>query len=107
MRFIRSCILVGLVLILGSALPAQPPESREPARDKEKPTKGATADAMLADGSSIRITLVSESVELETKYGKLTIPSADIQRIEFAFRLPEDVSKKIAAAVKRLGDTSF
>src|SRR5262249_56820200 len=66
-----------------------------------------TADVTCADGSTVRIALLNETVELETKYGKLTIPAADVLRIEFAFRLPDDVAKKIAAQIKRLGDTSF
>jgi hypothetical protein len=106
MRRVLCCTLVGLTLILGGAPAAPPPDSREPAKEKEKGAK-ATADVTLADGSTVRVTLVSENVELETKYGKLVIPAADVQRIEFAFRLPDDAAKKIAAAVKRLADTSF
>jgi hypothetical protein len=94
-----------MFLVLGGAFAAPPDDSREPAKDKV--TKGEPADVICADGSTVRITLLNENVELETKYGKLTIPAADVRRIEFAFRLPDEMTKKLAAAVKRLGDTSF
>ena len=87
MRCVLSCTLLGLALVLGGAL-AAPPDVREPAGDKEKekPAQGTVADVTMGDGSTVRVTLVSESVELETKYGKLKIPAADVRRIEFAYR---------------------
>lgn len=109
MRNILSCAILGLALVLGGAQAAPPAEVREPAKEKEKekPAQGAVADLTLGDGSMVRVTLVSESVELETKYGKLTVPAGDIHRIEFAYRIPDEVAKKVAAAVKRLGDLEF
>lgn len=107
MRRVVLCILLGLFLLFGGAIAAPPPAGRAPARDKEEAAKATAADMILADGSTVRVTLVAANVELETKYGKLTVPAADVQRIEFAFRLADDVGRKIAAAVKRLGDTSF
>jgi hypothetical protein len=107
MRPVPLCVLLGLPLILGGAFAAPPHGGREPTKDREKQAAGVTGDLTCADTSTVRITLVNETVELETKYGKLTIPAADVQRIEFAFRLPGDVARKITAAVKRLGDSSF
>jgi hypothetical protein len=99
--------VLGLILVLGGSPAAPPTGGREPAKEREVPAKGATADVTCADGSTVRVTLLNDNIDLETKYGKLTIPAADVQRIEFAFRLPDDVAKKIAAQIKRLGDTSF
>jgi hypothetical protein len=107
MRFVRCCTLLGLTLVLGGAPAAPPPEGRDAAKDREKAAGPAAADMTCADGSTVRVALVTENVELETKYGKLTIPAADVQRIEFAFRLPDDLARKVAAAVKRLGDARF
>src|ERR1051326_3830192 len=87
MHRLLGCTVIGLTLIRGGALVAQPPEKKEPEKEKKDSAKTPVADVSLADGSTVRITLVAESVELETKYGKLTIPAADIQHIEFAFRL--------------------
>jgi hypothetical protein len=108
MRCVLSCTLLGLALVLGGAI-AAPPDAREPAgeKEKEKSAQGAVADVTMGDGSTVRVTLVSESVELETKYGRLKIPAADVRRIEFAYRAPDEVAKKVAAAVKQLGSVEF
>jgi hypothetical protein len=39
---------------------------------------------------------------METKLGKLTIPAAEVQRIDFGFRLSEEDSKKLEQALKDL-----
>src|SRR4051812_20617916 len=105
MRFI-ACTLLLLLLTLGSALADPPPDRREPAKEPNKAAKGTIGDVTCVDGNTVRGTLQSD-VALETKYGKLVIPAADIERLEFALRPPDDIAKKIAAAMKRLGDESF
>src|SRR5262249_20612749 len=62
-----------------------------------------TIEARFADGSTLRMMLLQESIDVQTKYGKLTVPVNEIRRIEFAFRLPEETAKKIEAAIKDLG----
>jgi hypothetical protein len=109
MRYLLSCTLFGLVLVLGGAVAAPPSDVRELAKEKEKPAaaQGPVADLTMGDGSTVRVTVVSEAVELETKYGKLNIPAADVRRIEFAYRAPEETAKKVAAAIKQLGSVEF
>jgi hypothetical protein len=92
--------LLGVLFTLGSAMAEPPVEKRQPA-------KGNEGEVTCVDGNKARIVLQNDSVNIETKYGKLVIPAADIERIEFAFRFPDCVAKKIAAAVKRLGDVNF
>ena len=48
-----------------------------------------------------------EKVELTTAYGKLSIPVADVRRIDFGTRIPEDVAKKIDAAIANLSSDNF
>jgi hypothetical protein len=102
MRCVLSCTVLGLALVLGSAF-AAPPDDKE----KDKPAQGLVADLTMGDGSTVRVTLVSASVELETKYGQLKIPAADVRRIEFAYRVPDEVAKKVTEAVKQLGSVEF
>src|SRR5262249_5429184 len=102
MRSVLCCTLLGLTLVLGGALAAPTPDVKDKAVRAPAP-----ADVTFADGSTMRVTLVSESVEVETKYGKLTIPAADVQRIAFAFRSPDDVAKKVKTAVQRLAENNF
>src|SRR5438067_1146208 len=59
------------------------------------------------DGSAVRMTILQESLEVATKYGKLTIPTRDIRRIEFGVHLADGLGRKIEALVNDLGSRSF
>ncbi len=51
--------------------------------------------------------LRDERIELETAYGKLLIPVADIQRIDVGQRLSDDLRKKIGGAISDFGNGDF
>lgn len=53
------------------------------------------AEIRLSDGSLVRVTILQDNLEVMTKYGKLTIPFADIRRIDFG--LHRDVDRKQTA----------
>jgi hypothetical protein len=55
----------------------------------------------------MKLSLLDERLRLKTKYGELLIPARDIQSIELATRIPEDVAKRIEAAIKRLASAEF
>jgi len=76
--------------------PAASPEIQPPGRE-----------ARCTDGSLMKLSLLDEQVRLKTKYGELLIPAGDIQRIEFATRIPEEVAQRIEAAIARLGAAEF
>jgi peroxiredoxin len=107
MRCVISCTLIGLLVILESARADPPFEARGLVQAADRAGIGREGEVAYIDGRTGRVTLQSAVVELETKYGKLVIPAADIERIDFAFRLPDEVAKKVAAAVKRLSSDSF
>jgi hypothetical protein len=111
MRYVVSVVALVLGIALTGALTAGPGDDRDAAKDKEKEkdraAKAVIGDVMFADGSTVRVTLLSESVELETKFGKLTIPAADVLRIDFAFRLSDEQAKKIKEAIGRLAEANF
>jgi hypothetical protein len=73
---------------------------------KEEP-KPNEAEVRFADGSAVRVQVLQENLEIETKYGKLSVPTNQIRRIEFGARLPDDIAKKVEAAIKKLGDAAF
>jgi LCCL domain len=81
--------------------PAQPDDPPRPAK-----TPGVVV-ARLCDNSSLKMTLREETVVIATRYGKLRIPIADIQQIDFATRTTPDVLKRIDAAVVNLGHAVF
>jgi hypothetical protein len=78
----------------------------DPAPGKPAAPAGAV-EVRFTDNSVLKLTLREESVTIATPYGKLTVPVGDVQKVEFATRLPDDVAKRIDAAVARLGSTDF
>jgi hypothetical protein len=71
----------------------------------EKPT--LTWEVRCLDDSTIRLMLLDEQIELGTPFGKLLIPAVEIRRIDFAWRNPEEIAKRIEAAVADLGHADF
>src|SRR5438132_428864 len=62
--------------------------------------------ARCIDGSVLDLTVREEKLTIVTDTGKVTVPIADVRKIELATRVPEDVAAKIAAAIKKLGSDS-
>jgi hypothetical protein len=73
----------------------------------KKDARANHAEVRLHDGSLVRMTIVQDSVDVLTKYGKLTIPMREIRRLEFGHHLPEGVEPQIQQAIKQLGDDNF
>jgi len=59
------------------------------------------------DSSVLRNVVLSGTIELHTKYGKLTIPIDDARRIEFGVHMSEETAKKLERALTNLGSTVF
>lgn len=75
--------------------------------DKSEMPKQPDVEVQCVDGSTMRLRLLDESVELVTRFGPLRIPVNQINRIELATRLHPDVEAKITTAVRNLGHTDF
>src|SRR5207244_11184025 len=76
-----------------------------PIADKAPP-RSRGVEVRFADGSSVRMVLLQLSLEVETKYGKLIVPTADLRRVEFGVQLPDDVRKQVEGAVRKLGSAT-
>jgi hypothetical protein len=84
------------------------PKSSEPAAPRKEVRTGPPQfEAKLVDDSVIKVTTLDSTVTVRTKYGKLTVPLADVQRLEIGFRYPEGVEARVDAAVASLGAASF
>jgi hypothetical protein len=75
-------------------------------RDRGEPPAGAV-EVQFIDDSTMKLLLREERLELTTPYGKLLIPVGDIERIEVATRIPDDIAKRVAAAIADLGASDF
>jgi hypothetical protein len=60
-----------------------------------------------ANGSSVRFKALQDSIDVLTRFGKLTIPLAEVQRIDFGVHLPADVARKVEAGVRKLGSDDY
>jgi hypothetical protein len=79
-------------------------------KDAKTPEKNEAAPAVeirFADDSSVKMTLEDSSIEVATRYGKLTVPVGDIRRMELGLRVPAATAKRIDAAIALLGSPEF
>jgi len=97
MRPFRWSSLTALVVVSLS-------HAQEPTR---KPAQPNHAEVRFGDGSIVRVLILQESVDVMTKYGKLTVPIRDIRRIDFGLHLPEGVAPQIEAAIKQMGSSVY
>lgn len=91
---------LGAVLVLANFAPAQEPGTTEVPPPKH-------AEVRLGDGSLVRVTILQDTLDVMTKYGKLTIPIEEVRRIDFGLHLPVGADAKIDASIKSLGSAAF
>lgn len=72
----------------------------------EKPPEQVT-EVKLSDDSTLKLKMLDSGVEIQIKYGKLTIPFADIRKIEVGHHVTEEMGKQIDRAVSDLGSPQF
>jgi hypothetical protein len=65
------------------------------------------AEVRFGDGSLVRVMILQDTLDVMTKYGKLTIPIQEIRRIDFGLHLPPGVDAKIDSSIKQLGSAAF
>jgi hypothetical protein len=109
-RTVSLFVVLALTLpLVGKDPPGEKPTPPDtPPKDKPvKPAAEAGVEVHFNDDSNLKVKLRDEKIDLVTPYGKLTIPAGDIRRIEFATRIPDEVVKKIDAAVANLGKEDF
>lgn len=93
---------LALAFALGSVAAAQPP------KPGAKPEKEPPAfELRTQDDTVMKVTLLDQSLVLNTKFGKLTIPAGEVRRIEFGFRFPAGAEEKVTKAIGDLGAEAF
>ncbi len=65
------------------------------------------ASVRFHDGSTLKLTLVQDSVEVHTKYGRLTIPFVDIHAIDFGPHLSKEMEDQVPAYVRALSAENY
>jgi len=59
------------------------------------------------DESTLKVILRDPHVEVQTSYGKLVIPTRDVQQIDLGRRISDDAAKQIDTATTQLASTRF
>jgi len=109
----RKAQLLVVVAFLGVAVWMLPLRGQEIVKSKDgSPAKkgdaaAAEVDVRFVDGSTMKLQLRDDKIELETTYGKLLIPVSEVKRIDFGLRIPEETVKRIEASIKDLGNNDF
>jgi hypothetical protein len=65
------------------------------------------AEVRFGDGSIVRMNIMQENLEVQTKYGKLMIPLEEVRRVEFGLHVPPDVNQQINQSIKRLASDVY
>ena len=65
------------------------------------------AEVRYLDGSVVRMTLDQPNIELQTKYGKLTIPLSDVRRLDVGVHLSASERREVDLAIERLSDNAY
>lgn len=60
-----------------------------------------------SDNSNVKVVVLDPAVTVSTRYGKLTVPVAELRRVELGFRYPEGIEAKVNSAVANLGSPVF
>ncbi len=71
------------------------------------PISPTIAELTFVDGSKMRMTVLQESFELATKFGKLTVPAAEIKKITLGAHTTKAVEDDVAQCLKDFGDNDF
>ena len=84
---------------------ASPDES---GTQEEQASKPPEVEVIFRDGSVVRMAIEpGTNIDIETAYGRLTIPLVDLRRLRLQPRLSEAEQKKIETAIAELADKSF
>jgi hypothetical protein len=103
LRFRVSLLAVAAILLLVGVHGGAAPLPDRAAGKEPAVAAIPQREARCMDGSLLKTRILDEKLTLKTPYGKLVIPLAKITEIEFATRVPADLSKRIASAIGQLG----
>jgi hypothetical protein len=68
---------------------------------------GQTAEVRFQDGSLVRVTMDQPAVEVQTRYGKLTVPIAEIRRVELGLHWPPGRREQLERAIEALASNAY
>lgn len=103
----RLPLAVALLFASAVAVGGQPPPKPPVADDKSVVSPEPECECRFDDGSTMRLTVGTSAVTVQTKFGKMTVPLAEVRKMEMGFRYPEGVEGKVRAALADLASPDF
>jgi hypothetical protein len=112
MSHLRHWLIVLPLLCVGAGVAQQDPKKeKDPPKKDEKIEKAKhnpnEVEVRTSEGSTIRMIMLQESVDIVTKFGPLTVPMSEVRKIELGVHIDSEVAKKIETAIKNLNSTVF
>jgi len=89
------------------AVPATQPATTGGVKAPVNPALPGEVEVNFLNGSTVRMILQSEKLDIATPYGQLAVPANDVRAIEFGLHFPKGAEARIEQAVKNLGDSNF
>jgi len=100
--------LFTVALLFASAVAVGQPTPKPPvADDKPVVSPEQECECRFDDGSTMRMTVGTSAVTVQTKFGKMTVPLAEVRKMEMGFRYPEGVEGKVRVALSDLASPDF
>ncbi len=105
-----AAFLFGLLVLLlplldgGQGQSAGQRTSKEATLQRDPPVE---AEVRFTDDSVLKLTLRDTTISMISPYGKLRVPFRAVRYIEFATRIPAEVTRRAEAAVAKLGDNQY
>ncbi len=65
------------------------------------------AELHFLNGSTVRMIVKSEVIDVNTKYGTLKIPVRDVRAIDFGIHFPEGMEAAVSKAIEELGSSDY
>lgn len=97
------CLIVLLPIVWVG--PALGQKGSPPKEDKAKPSN--EVEVKFREGSTLRMLVLQENIEVITKFGKLTVPMSEVRLIDFGVHTIEGVPQKIDSAMMKLSSSTF
>jgi hypothetical protein len=94
-------LILGILGVVGLTAHTRGEETKKPARPATE------VEVHFSNGSAVKMILADTPIEIQTPYGKLSIPARDLRKIDFGVHLPEGLDKLIDQAVAELGNENF
>lgn len=99
---LRSCIWLIPLVCAGVAAGQE-----RAGTDATGPNKNSDAEVQFANGSTVRLSILQDRIDVLTRYGRLAVPLAEVQRVEFGVHLPAEVARRVEAAIVKLGSSQY